>query len=113
LLGNAQLLCHNANMILPQYSLRKLLASIVGVALFCMIVSWGLRGSGWAFGVSLAGLSIAVALFVQALFFWIAWLFASLIASRQSHKAGQTVTSASSTPALAGSDAPAQIGGDA
>jgi hypothetical protein len=73
-------------MILPQYSLRKLLLSIIGFALFCLVVSWGLRGSEWALGVSLAGLSLALALIVQALFFWVAWLFASLRANHRARK---------------------------
>jgi hypothetical protein len=79
-------------MILPQYSLRKLLASMVGFALFCLVVSWGVRGSSWAFGVAIAGLSIVVALLVQALGFWLVWLFATVTAKylgKRAASAGQ------------------------
>ena len=65
-------------MILPQYSLRKLLAITVGAALFCLVVSWGVQGNRWAFGISIAGLSLIVALLVQGLVFWLVWLLASL-----------------------------------
>ena len=98
-------------MILPQYSLRKLLASMVGFALFCLVVSWGLRGNDWALGVAVAGLSIGVALVVQALFFWIAWLFASLTANRQERRLNRIRASEIDAAGMTASDQPATSGG--
>ena len=65
-------------MILPQYSLRKLLAITVGAALICLVLSWGVQGYRWAFGISMGALSILAALLVQGVMFWFVWLFATL-----------------------------------
>ena len=88
-------------MILPQYSLRKLLASMVGFALFCLVVSWGVRGSSWAFGVSIAGLSIVVALLVQALGFWLVWLFATVTAKLLERRAARLLQQSAGQASLA------------
>jgi hypothetical protein len=78
-------------MILPQYSLRKLLGIMVGFALFCLVVSWGVRGSSWAFGTALAGLSLAIALVVQGLLFWLVWLFATATSNLRERRAARTL----------------------
>ena len=86
-------------MILPQYSLRKLLAMMVGFALFCLVVSWGVRGNSWAYGAALAGMSIAVALVVQALLFWLVWLFATAFDTfrkRRAVRSGMSIPSQAS-----------------
>src|SRR5688572_24881746 len=80
-------------MILPQYSLRKLLAITVGAALICLVLSWGVQGYRWAFGISIGALSILAALLVQGAMFWFVWLFATIAERRNSARAARATQS--------------------
>jgi len=62
-------------MILPQFSLRFILAGMTVLAFLALIVSYGLQGSGWAVGIAFGLLSGLIILIAHALMFGVAWCF--------------------------------------
>ena len=70
----------NRRVLVPQFSLRWLLAVTTVCGVVFSIVALGLRGHTWAAGVSIGILSLVVLALVYALVFAIAWLF-SLVTS--------------------------------
>jgi membrane protein YdbS with pleckstrin-like domain len=63
-------------MLIPQFSLRWLLATVTGFAFVFLIVSFAVRGNSWAAGISVGILGLFVALLVYGLVFFLVWLFA-------------------------------------
>jgi hypothetical protein len=69
--------------LIPQYSLRRLLAIMTISAVAFSIVALGLRGYGWAAGVAVALLAVAVLGAVYAAVFALIWLVAEFFALAQ------------------------------
>jgi hypothetical protein len=77
-------------MIIPRYSLRTILLITAFCAVIFLIVSQGIRGSPWAVGVSIGLLALVTAVLVQALGFFLVWLFSLVLRRGQSrHHAPQ------------------------
>ena len=66
-------------MFMPRFSIKRLLAVTAGVAVFSLFVSWGLGGSGWAWGVAISTVALAVTLLVHALVFGLLTLLATFV----------------------------------
>ena len=56
-------------MFLPQFSIKRLLLITAAFAVFSLVVSWGLGGSGWAWGLTAAFIALAIAFLVHAAVF--------------------------------------------
>ena len=65
-------------MLIPQFSLRFLLAVTTVAALVCLVISLAVQGHQWAAGVSIGLLALAVALALHGLLFFLVWLFSLL-----------------------------------
>lgn len=68
-------------MLIPQYTLRRLLAITTGVAVVFSIFAMALRGHVWAVAASAAIGAIVVLLLVQAALFGVVWLFSLITGS--------------------------------
>ena len=66
-------------VLVPQFSLRWLLAVTTVCAVVFSIAGLGLRGKTWAAGVSIGILSLVVLVAVYALVFALVWLFSALL----------------------------------
>jgi len=65
-------------MLLPRFSIRVLLIVLTVCAFAFVIVGTAVRGQNWAWGVSLALLSLVLTALVHATWFGIMWLFAQM-----------------------------------
>jgi hypothetical protein len=86
--------------LIPQFTIRWMLAITAVVAGLFSIVGLAARDHLWAVGVSLGLASVAVALGVYAAFFGILWLF-SLLATpfaRRPMPAGKAILGGTTTP---------------
>ena len=70
-------------MLIPQYSLRWLLAEVTALAFVFLIFSLAARGHIWAMAISLAFMSLAILVLLDGLLFWIAWMFATYVQFRK------------------------------
>jgi hypothetical protein len=61
-------------MLIPQYSIRWLLALTTGCAAVFSVFGLAVRGSHWAQGVSIAIAALMVVLLIHAFFFTVVWL---------------------------------------
>jgi hypothetical protein len=61
-------------MLIPQYSIRRLLALTTGCAAVSSVFGLAVRGSRWAQGVSIAIAALMVVLLIHAVFFIAVWL---------------------------------------
>jgi hypothetical protein len=61
-------------MLLPQFTLRWLLAFLTASAAISLIFSLALRGRHWAVAISISIVSLLAILLVQALVFCLVWL---------------------------------------
>jgi hypothetical protein len=66
-------------MLIPQFSLRWLLALTTVCAVAFSIFGLALRGSPWAQGVSIAIVALAVVLLVHAFLFTLLWAFSVVV----------------------------------
>lgn len=66
-------------MLIPQFSVRWLLALVAVCALLFWVFSQALAGTSWAVGISVAVISLIVIFCVHAVFFWLTWLLAVLL----------------------------------
>ncbi len=71
-------------MLIPQFSIRWLLAVTAVFAAICSIFGLAFRQnpSQWAVGVSIALVSLAILLLVHAFVFWLVWVFSITIGQR-------------------------------
>ena len=69
-------------MLIPQFSLRWMLAVMAVLAVFFLIVSRAAQGSAWAVGVSAAVLMLGFVALVHGAMFFLIWLV-SLFAARR------------------------------
>lgn len=65
-------------MLLPQFSIKRLLLITAAFAVFSLVVSWGLGGSGWAWGLTAAFIALAIAFLVYAAVFGLLSVVASV-----------------------------------
>ena len=66
-------------MLLPRFSIRTALVIITAVAVLSLFAGQALGGRAWAFGITVAAVSIPAALAVQAAFFGLASAFSRLL----------------------------------
>jgi hypothetical protein len=66
-------------MVIPQFSIRWLLAVTAVCAVVFSVFGLAVRGQLWAVGVSAAVLSLVVAMFVYAALFTGVWVFSAVI----------------------------------
>src|SRR4051812_21725477 len=62
-------------MLIPQFSLRRLLATITGCSLIFFVISLAVRGQIWAIAVSIGLLSLLIASLLHGFVFFLVWLF--------------------------------------
>jgi hypothetical protein len=62
-------------MVLPQFSIRTAFIAVSGFAIVCLVLGLAVRGSVWAWGISIAAASLLVTAFVHAMLFFGVWLF--------------------------------------
>lgn len=91
--------CHNQKqMLIPQYSLRAILAATAVCGFFSLIGAAAIRGSPSAAAVSLALLALIIMLGVHALVFFAVWLFSLVMPGRRA-SLGQSPFAPFETPA--------------
>jgi hypothetical protein len=73
-------------MLIPQYSLRWMLAVTSVLAVVFLIFAQAVRGSSWAVGVSLALVVLAGTMLVHGLLFFLVWVFALIGQRRQQRR---------------------------
>jgi hypothetical protein len=81
-------------MLIPQFSLRWMLAVITLLAVVFLVVSRAVQGSAWAVGVSAAVLMLAVVMLVHGGLFFLIWLVSLMNARRQRSAAAMAVARA-------------------
>ncbi|MBN2473307.1 MAG: hypothetical protein JXB62_01765 [Pirellulales bacterium] len=64
--------------LIPQFSIRWMLTVTAGCAVVFSVFGLAIRGSQWAAGVSLAVVSLAVLMLVQAGMFGVVWMWSVL-----------------------------------
>ena len=96
-------------MLIPQFSIRWLLALTAVCAVIFSILGLAVGGSPWAAGVSIAIGSAVVLLLVHAVTFAIVWLFSllSFRSRRQTAGPGQSPFSTPPTTPAGDKDVPA------
>ena len=70
-------------MLLPRFTLRTLLAILTGVAVVSLLAGQALGGRAWALGVTVAVVSVPVALLVHAGCFSLAMVFARWLGAKE------------------------------
>jgi hypothetical protein len=70
-------------MLIPQFSLRWMLAAITLLAVVFLVASRAVQGSAWAVGVTAAVLMLAVVMLVHGGLFFLIWLVSLNSARRQ------------------------------
>lgn len=74
-------------MLVPQYSIRLLLAVTTACAVLFSIVGLAVRGSAWATAVSVAIGSLGILVLVSGVLFAVVWVF-SVVTSKRGRRAG-------------------------
>lgn len=67
-------------MLVPQYSIRWLLALTAACGVVSSIFGLAVRGSHWAQAVSIAIIALVVVLLIHAFFFTLVWVFSVVTA---------------------------------
>ena len=70
-------------MLIPQFSLRWLLAVVTVCSVAFLILSFGARGQVWAIGASIGLLSLVIVILVHGFTFFLVWLFAQMTGRRK------------------------------
>jgi hypothetical protein len=70
-------------MLLPRFTLRTLLAILTGVAVLSLLAGQALGGRAWALGVTVAVVSVPLALLVHAGCFSLAMVFARWLGAKE------------------------------
>ncbi len=73
-------------MLIPRYSLSRMLLIVTVCAVVSLIVSFALRGQPWALGISLALATLALCLLIYACAFLVAYGLAAARASRTARR---------------------------
>ena len=70
-------------MLIPQFSLRAILAATAVCGVFSLIGAAAIRGTPWAAAVSLALMALLMMLAVHGLVFFAVWLFSLVLPDRR------------------------------
>ncbi len=70
-------------MLIPQFSLRWMLAVVTLLAVVFLVASRAVQGSAWAVGVTAAVLMLAAVMLVHGGLFFLIWLVSRMKARRQ------------------------------
>jgi hypothetical protein len=70
-------------MVIPQFSLRWILAVTAVCAVFSLILAAAVRGSPWAIALSIAVASLAITLAFHGAVFFGVWLFSLIVPDRR------------------------------
>jgi hypothetical protein len=70
-------------MLMPRFSLGFIFALTAAAAVVFLVMSWAMQGTGWAVGVTMALVMLAVIAVVHAAFFALVWLFSLVGRSRR------------------------------
>lgn len=70
-------------MLAPRFSIRTLLALLTAGAVVFLVAGMAVRGEMWAWGVTIAAMSLAVTAIAHGVWFGLVWLFAQLPSSRR------------------------------
>lgn len=84
-------------ILIPQFSIRWLLALTAVCALVFSVFGLAVQGSYWAAGVSIGIASLAVLLLVHGLMFALVWGFSMITAQFRGKRAGQSPFSSTDT----------------
>lgn len=68
-----------AGMLLPRFSIRTALVIVTVVAVISLFAGQALGGRAWALALTVAVVSVPLALLVHAVFYWLAMSFARLL----------------------------------
>jgi hypothetical protein len=95
-------------MLLPRFSIRTALVIVTVVAVISLFAGQALGGRAWALALTVAVVSVPLALLVHAVFFWFAMSFARLLGPEEviaytSRGGVERSNPASARPAEAGS----------
>ena len=71
-----------SSMLLPRFSIRALLGMLTICAVAFLIVGMAYRGQYWAWGVTIALVSLILTALVHAAWFGVVWLFAQMASAR-------------------------------
>jgi hypothetical protein len=88
---------HNPRMLIPQYSLRSILAVTAACGFVSLIGAAAVRGAPWAQALVTSIAALALILLIHALMFLVMGLFSLLIPKRRFVKAGPSPFSTSAT----------------
>ncbi|HUY31985.1 MAG TPA: hypothetical protein VMV69_04330 [Pirellulales bacterium] len=89
-------------MLIPQFSLRWVLAVTAACAVFSLILASALRGSPWAIALSVGVASLVVMLAFHGAVFFGVWLFSLLVPDRRAAGPGGGSPFASGVPLAKG-----------
>jgi hypothetical protein len=70
-------------MLLPQFSLRWILAATAGFALVFLVISYAFRESAWAVGVTMAFVALSIVVCVHAVAFGVVWILSQITRRRR------------------------------
>src|SRR4029453_14669642 len=65
-------------MIMPRFTIRTALAGVTLCALVFVVVGMAVRGESWAWGITIALVSLLITLLVHAAWFSLVWTFRRL-----------------------------------
>ena len=69
-------------MLIPQFTLRRLIVVTAAIAVLSLIVTWGSHGTPWAIGVTAMLILLGVTVAIHVLLFAVVWLVS--LSGRQS-----------------------------
>ncbi len=70
-------------MLVPRFTIRVLLVILTIAAFVCVIAGMAVRGQHWAWGITIAVLSLGFMLLVQAAWFGVVWMLAQMQSRKQ------------------------------
>jgi hypothetical protein len=68
-------------MLMPRFTIRTALVGVTLCALIFVVVGMAVRGETWAWGITIALVSLIITLLVHAAWFGLVWTFARLPAA--------------------------------
>ena len=77
-------------MLVPQFSLRSILAATAVCGFVSLIGAAALHGTPWAMAVVIAIAALALILAIHGLMFFVMWIFSLLLPARRSGTTGQS-----------------------
>ncbi len=72
-LANPSICARIESMLLPRFTLRRLLLFMVGCAAFCWVVAAGFKGQTWAIAFSAGVASLGFMLLLHSMTYLVAW----------------------------------------